>query len=251
MHPHPQKHACNMKQMRREKPCLIAVGGNDAYVLHSHSTAGASVMGQQSLQQLDQGGGFHWVVVAGRLPVPHLHAHLCRCHQCLVLMLLHHIVSGLPKHASPDCKTSHTGCNACRCARTCNVTLVPVQMNTCCQASLQLHLCRTWLAQRWVVLVSHACADAVALLLMLAVCSCRGYRHTTAMQMCKLTAGQALPAGPAHHRRGCSQVAGWHHLDLSLTHLLGRFLHFAVGPHWSSALLPLAARPPPCIGMAV
>lgn len=73
--------------MKSEEPCLIAVGGNDTYVLYSHSSANASVMGQQALQQLDQGGGFHRVVVAGRLPIPHLHAkHHMSPGQVLILL---------------------------------------------------------------------------------------------------------------------------------------------------------------------
>jgi len=52
---------------------LVAVGGNDADVLHTHSLPASCLVGQQALQQLDQGGSFHWVVIAGSLPIPHLH----------------------------------------------------------------------------------------------------------------------------------------------------------------------------------
>ncbi len=52
---------------------LVAVGGNDTNVLHTHSLPASCLVAQQALQQLDQGGRFHWVVVAGSLPIPHLH----------------------------------------------------------------------------------------------------------------------------------------------------------------------------------
>ena len=70
----PNKMRCSLAEWG-EEACLLAVGSDDANVLHPNGLPLAALRaleGQQPLQQGHQGSGLHRVVPAGCFPLPHL-----------------------------------------------------------------------------------------------------------------------------------------------------------------------------------